>query len=327
MEATSLYETILRCMNDAVYLVDQDLSIRFANPAAEQLTGYSVDESIGRRCDEIFCERSSRCDSGCPLIKTIQTGVPYLHREAETKTKSGTVLRTQISVSPFFDGDRRIGTVLVIKDISELKAAEEKIILQNSFLTEVIDALPHPFYVIDAETYRVKLANRAAIPEAKPGDVTCYELSHLRNMPCEGSEHPCPMVLVKETGRPCTVEHAHHHPDGTVRDMEAHGFPIFDAKGNVIQMIEYCIDISDRKKAIEEREALIKDLQRALAEVKVLSGLLPICSSCKKIRDEAGSWNNLERYISKHSKAEFSHGLCPECAQKLYPKIYDKLKP
>lgn len=73
-----------------------------------------------------------------------------------------------------------------------------------------------------------------------------------------------------------------------------------------------------RKKAEEEREKLISQLQQALAEVKTLSGLLPTCASCKKIRDDKGNWNQTEVYIRDHSQAEFSHGICPDCAKKLY---------
>jgi AmiR/NasT family two-component response regulator len=72
----------------------------------------------------------------------------------------------------------------------------------------------------------------------------------------------------------------------------------------------------------EARERLILELQNALDQVKTLSGLIPICSSCKKIRDDEGYWNQLEVYIRDHSDAEFSHGLCPECAKKLYPEIF-----
>ena len=73
-------------------------------------------------------------------------------------------------------------------------------------------------------------------------------------------------------------------------------------------------DITPRKNAEEERERLIKELQDALGQVSELSGLLPICASCKSIRDDKGYWTRLEAYISAHSKAEFSHGICPECA-------------
>ncbi len=75
---------------------------------------------------------------------------------------------------------------------------------------------------------------------------------------------------------------------------------------------------------LEEKEQLILELQDALAKVKTLSGLLPICASCKKIRDDQGYWNRIESYIGKHADVEFSHGICPECARKLYPEIFEK---
>ena len=67
---------------------------------------------------------------------------------------------------------------------------------------------------------------------------------------------------------------------------------------------------------------MIQQLQDALAKVKTLSGLLPMCASCKKIRDDKGYWTHVEAYISEHSDADFTHGLCPECAKKLYPEEY-----
>ena len=67
------------------------------------------------------------------------------------------------------------------------------------------------------------------------------------------------------------------------------------------------------------KENVSSELQQAMSEVRVLSGLLPICALCKRIRDDKGSWNQIEAYIQDHSEAEFTHGLCPECAEKLYP--------
>jgi hypothetical protein len=68
-----------------------------------------------------------------------------------------------------------------------------------------------------------------------------------------------------------------------------------------------------------EREQLIEELQAALAEIKTLRGLIPICSSCKKIRDDKGYWSRIEEYIQNHTDAQFSHGICPDCAKILYP--------
>ncbi|MDP2105266.1 MAG: PAS domain S-box protein, partial [Desulfobulbaceae bacterium] len=80
-------------------------------------------------------------------------------------------------------------------------------------------------------------------------------------------------------------------------------------------------DISDRKLVQEERERLIIELKEALARVKTLSGLLPICSSCKNIRDDRGYWKRIESYIMAHSDADFSHGICPDCAVEKFPEL------
>ncbi|GAB6909674.1 membrane hypothetical protein [Desulfosarcina cetonica] len=81
-------------------------------------------------------------------------------------------------------------------------------------------------------------------------------------------------------------------------------------------------EITFRKKAEEEREGLIIQLNEKISQIKTLSGLLPICASCKKIRDDQGYWKQIESYIQEHSDATFSHGVCPECAAKLYPDYY-----
>jgi len=79
--------------------------------------------------------------------------------------------------------------------------------------------------------------------------------------------------------------------------------------------------IDERKRVEEEREKLINELQEALNKVKTLSGLLPICASCKKVRDDSGYWNQIEVYIRDHSEADFSHSICPDCAKELYPDL------
>ncbi|HEY6010167.1 MAG TPA: PAS domain-containing protein, partial [Nitrospirota bacterium] len=315
MNLTSIHESILNNMSDAVYVIDLGMRIRYANPAAHALTGYSVEETIGKFCHEIFCEKSSRCEEQCPPKEALRRGTPILYRDAETRTKTGEVRQTQISFSALMDNGACTGTIIVMKDITDLKRAEERIRMQTRFLTSVINALPHPFYVIDAETYEIKLANNAAYQGTLPECPTCHQLSHKIAQPCNSADHPCPLEKVKETGQPVTMEHRHCTAGDACRDVEVHGYPIFDDNGKVVQMIEYCIDISDRNQAARDREVLIADLRKALHEVKTLSGLLPICSSCKKIRDDQGYWKNLEMYISEHSGAEFSHGICPDCAQ------------
>ena len=97
--------------------------------------------------------------------------------------------------------------------------------------------------------------------------------------------------------------------------------PIIDTDGEIIGLTLFLTDITERKKIEGERNRLISELQEALAKVKMLSGLLPVCSNCKKIRNEDGKWERIEVYIRNHSEADFSHSLCPECARKIYPDL------
>jgi PAS domain S-box-containing protein len=119
---------------------------------------------------------------------------------------------------------------------------------------------------------------------------------------------------------------------GNVRDMELkfrkvrrNFIGLYSAE--VIQInnqpcvISIISDITERKIAEVEREKLIQELGNALSEIKILGGMLPICSSCKKIRNDRGYWQQIEQYVSEHSDAEFSHSLCPDCIRRLYPDM------
>lgn len=90
--------------------------------------------------------------------------------------------------------------------------------------------------------------------------------------------------------------------------------------GRVIAVSAIVRDITERKRAEAEREKLLGELKDALAQVKTLSGLLPICAACKKIRDDGGYWHQVEVYIQRHSQAAFTHGFCPDCLRSLYPE-------
>ncbi len=94
--------------------------------------------------------------------------------------------------------------------------------------------------------------------------------------------------------------------------------------GKPLRVVGTHTDVTSRKEAEIENQRLLKELSEALDKVKLLSGLLPICSVCKKIRDDKGYWNQIESYIRDHSEAEFSHGICPDCAKELYPDFVIK---
>ncbi len=98
-------------------------------------------------------------------------------------------------------------------------------------------------------------------------------------------------------------------------------YPVFDDGGKIRALAIFAKDVTEAKRA-EQSLVMERDkLRAALAKIKKLSGMLPICASCKKIRDDRGYWNQIEIYIRQHSEAQFSHGICPDCVKKLYPEI------
>lgn len=107
--------------------------------------------------------------------------------------------------------------------------------------------------------------------------------------------------------------------NGTSFPVAVYCTPLLE-DGRVVGAVTAFSDISERKRLEKEREQLIAELQKALAEIKTLHGIVPICASCKKIRDDEGAWHQIEAYISRHTDAQFSHGICKECMKKLYPE-------
>ena len=118
---------------------------------------------------------------------------------------------------------------------------------QGRFITSALDALSHPFYVVDVATYEVLIYNKASGFLDRNGKTTCYQLTHNRDEPCSGADHPCPIQEIKKTGKPVVLEHIHHNADGTTSYVEVHSYPCFDSNGKFEHMIEYLLDITDRK--------------------------------------------------------------------------------
>jgi len=135
---------------------------------------------------------------------------------------------------------------------SKLNWAKEPFERNAIFLGAVLNFLPNPFYVIDASDYTIKAANAAAQFGRLTKDSTCYALTHKTDEPCHSESHPCPLKKIKELKHPVTVEHIHIDSHGNPKNVEVHAFPIFDANGNLSSIIEYALDISDRKQAEEK---------------------------------------------------------------------------
>ncbi len=120
----------------------------------------------------------------------------------------------------------------------------------DKFLLEVLDSLGHPFYVVDAESYEILVANRALGPAPPPG-MTCHEWFQRSTKPCGTLGNDCPVDKARKARAPVVVDHTHFDERGQLRHTEVHAHPMFDAAGNVFRVIEYSLDVTDRKLAQE----------------------------------------------------------------------------
>ncbi len=152
------------------------------------------------------------------------------------------------------------------EEIEERQKIEEKEHQQTEFLKTIINSLAHPFYVVDVNTYEIQMLNDYS-RQLNPLDTShCYRLTHQRVDPCGGDLHPCPIVEVKRTKKPVTMEHIHYDQNGNKIFVEVHGYPIFDADGKVIQMIEYSLDITTKKTAEIALEEVNRNLEATIHE-------------------------------------------------------------
>ena len=144
------------------------------------------------------------------------------------------------------------------------KRRKDAILKRLEFLVPVLENLPHPFYVIDASDYVICLTNSARAYRGElTARITCHALLHQRDKPCALEGYPCPVEKVKETKKPFRSEHLHHDTEsGNDRVVEIHAFPIFN-RGKVSQIVEHCVDITERRQA----EAALKASEPKLVEL------------------------------------------------------------
>lgn len=262
------------------------------------------------------------------IARAIARPVSELARAAQAV--EGGDLNVQVSVQSH-DEIGLLGTAFNDM-IAARKRAEEGLRKSEKKLHDITSSLGEGVMVID-EQGRLEFMN----PEAERLlgwnvqeliGTMLHERIHHHTV--EGSPLPpeeCPSLSVLKTGERVQMdEDAFLRKDGTSLPVAYISAPIFEG-GRVIAAVIAFHDITQRKQIEEERERLFIDHMDALSKIKTLSGMLPICSSCKRIRDDEGYWTQIETYINEHSEAEFSHGLCPECASKIYPEYYKKDEP
>ena len=190
------------------------------------------------------------CRVGQPLPDVWRTFTAEVFRAGSSKETECTYKDRILSLSftPVVEADY---VNVYGLDITDRKRAEENARAQSEFVRRIIESLPHPFYVIDVHDYTVKMANPAAVQGTLPPHTTCHSLTHDSPTPCNTTAHPCPVQEIRKTKKPRIVEHLHRDTEGAERTVEVHCYPIFDREENVVEIIEYAMDVTERKKAAE----------------------------------------------------------------------------
>ena len=195
--------------------------------------------------------------------------------------------------------------------ITELEAQLQQC---SSEWHDTLNALSDWICLIDLD-FRIVRTNRAVedflgIPQEEVPGRACYEIVHGAGAHIDHCPIP-PMVKARKRSQ-TEVQ----LDDG--RWLSVTADPLTDKDGNLTGAVHMVRDITALREIQAERETLIRELQQALSEVKTLKGLIPICAGCRRIRDDSGAWNPLEAFVRNTFDADFSHGLCPECAKREY---------
>jgi len=306
-ETDKLLKTI-ETAREAIWITDANGTILYTNYAMDELFGYKKGELVGKYPSVLNAGPTPEAATRKILDTVEKEG--YWEGEIRNIRKDSTEFVSKARISALRDKDGKIVNFLstqhditerkqaeeelreyrlhleqlveertsrlmsankqLQREIAERKQAEEKIYQQNEFLNNILESLSYPFFVVDINDYTIKMANSTALTGDSLGNMPCYALIHKRSKPCGGIENPCPLEEVKKTRRPAVVEHIHHNEDDNAKSVEVHGYPIFDTEGNVVQMIEYCLDITERKQAerrIVEYEGLDKLKSNLLSTV------------------------------------------------------------
>ena len=324
LESPELVRAVFDSPAVGIAVTDPEKAWVEVNDRVCAMLGYSRSELVRMTWDELTHPDDLRSD----VVQFDRLVAGELDRYSLDKRfirKDGTVLWAQLSVSCVRGPDGRIQYfVAILDDIGKRKEAEEAYRKVEARLLRVLEGSSDGFGDFDAATGSVSITRRYCEIYGLPEETTDVSIEALMAF-VEPADLPSIQADVEAIRAGEKDDHAWEfrirRKDGATRWLQSRGRVMRrDAAGNPVHVSGSTSDITDRKRIEAERERLVLELRRALEEVKTLSGIVPICSGCKKIRDDKGFWGQVEAYVSRHTAARFSHGICPDCMRRMFPE-------
>jgi len=323
-EHSARLDSLIRNSPLAIVAHDKDARVTLCNPAFEQLFQYRQEQIIGRPVDDLIAS-VEEAQEAVGLTNRVLTG-ESVHVVTRRRRRDGTAVDVELHTVPLQIAGESLGGFGLYQDITDRLQAENEVRARTTQLDALIRNSPLAIVVLDAEQ-RIQMCNPAfeQLFFYRQAEIMGAQLDALLAPPEEAlnaediTRRVSHGAKVKASGR-------RRRRDGTLVEVEIHAVPLV-VEGKTVGAYALYDDITERRRHEVERERLVAELREALKNVKTLSGLLPICASCKKIRDDKGYWNRIETFLREHSQAEFSHGICPDCAKKLYPDQFAKMYP
>ncbi|HDP68893.1 MAG TPA: PAS domain S-box protein, partial [Candidatus Marinimicrobia bacterium] len=326
------------------FFVDQNHEVVLWNDALVKLSGINAADVVGTQNHwKAFYRQKRPCLVDLLLDGTIKK-MPDWYSD---KYKKSELVENGYEVTDYFehlgkDGKwifitavvikdskgKVIGALETLEDITEIKRVEEALASERNLLKTVIDNIPDKIYAKDTEG-RFIICNHAVakrMGKSEPDEIIGKSDFDFIEQELAAQFHADEQAIIKSGEPLINHEEPLDHLEGGRRWNSATKVPLRDNQGNIIGIVGIGRDITERKQAEQERDRMIKELQEALNKVSTLQGLIPICANCKKIRNDKGYYEHVEKYIMDHSGAVFSHGICPECMEKLYPSFSKKNK-
>jgi PAS domain S-box-containing protein len=230
----------------------------YISPSVYDLRGYTVEESMQQNLSQTFTPDSLKIMQENSKERLLQLyanpeefSKKIFTREWQLTKKDGSIIWVETTVKHYLNENKEVESLGITRNIDSRKKAELALKRSENFLRTTINAITHPFYVVNVDDYSIALANDDAGGDASIGK-KCHQISHNSDEICGGSEHPCPLHKVLETKEEHITEHIHFDKNGNEINVEVHAYPIFDESGEIKQIIEHNIDITEKKKIQRE---------------------------------------------------------------------------